>query len=270
MHSFMIERRNKTIFNKLIIFYNKMDNIYLYIILAFIVSLILISVPTSYLVILEDNENSLIQNVINWSLLLFGLILGFTIANLYNRSVAINDTLVSDLSQLKIIYKILNRSEKADKPLASIRHYMQTVVEKDIPYLMKYEKECPDCILEFSNMNKDIYDYVLEGNSNFGDTILANMTTSFKLDNLLDEIDKNNYYIFIIIVMYIFIIVAMMFVTIKSKFIHFTVMFTLNLIILLSIYLMICLNDPFDPILGVDFTAYNDFYEEIRYADPTY
>ena len=231
-----------------------------YIMAAIFITLLLNIIRTDK----EYIDNNPIFTVVSWSIIIFGIILGFTISGFYSRLIDIQNNLITEITNLQLIYRMLYTSPHSEKPRAAILNYV-TIFLDEIPSLRQGINSLKRQ-LAYREMDYAIIQYVNDYPSTLSSNILSRMSTDELLKELINEINGNVYYIYFILFLFILLLIQLCFVKTKKPNIQFIIEFSFVSIILSAIYLLTLLNDPFDEnsIIGVNINIYQDLYDEIK------
>lgn len=214
----------------------------------------------SYEKLTEKGEN-VTGETIGWCILIFSLILGFTIANFYARYIEIRETFVTEVTNLQIISRFIDKN-LGKSALLSIKEYAKSVLD-DLQYSLAnkcYSKRTADL---YAKMNTNIQEY-LNQNSNFSTAIVNRMSTSQKIKVLVQEIDVGEFYISSIWLLFIFTLIPLYYSHMKNRKVQLILEFFLILIFSTGIYLCTILNNPLsDTPVKLNLSMYQDLIYEI-------
>lgn len=220
-----------------------------YILIAIIIALIL------SLVRLANVEVMLVADSISWCIIVFGLILGFSISNFYNRYIEIRNTFILEVTNMQLIYEMFNQLPNSQPVLLSIEKYVVSFIDRSSNIEEDYLK-----------MDKEIIKYIQNNPTNpFTNNILLRMSTYQKIKTLTKEITIGNYYIDVLWFLLILIIIPLFFMKFSNRGIQFIVDSCLLVIFFTGMYLCDILNNPFNesPVM-IKFDSYKDFINQIR------
>lgn len=204
-----------------------------------------------------DNKNSKIEFVIGWSIILFSIILGFTIGNFYNRYIETRNMLVDEVANLQIIYSTFKVLPDSENVIDSMKAYLSSIL-------------CNDSDVESSklslNMNEDIIDYFNKNQENkFLTTIMNRVSPSQKLKMIKNEIKNGQFFINILWFLFTLVIIPFYSLKICNKINQSIIEFFLVVILVTGIILCEYINDPFkETPLKINHDIYADLLNEIN------
>jgi len=248
---------------------------WIYYILPFII-IIIISLLIAYILsevrIFKNNFNQNTENIIEgsvgWAIVVYGLILGFSISNFYNRYITIRDTFVEEVTNLQLIYryiKIAPNSKEKNEAIESIRKYAESVINDLLPNLADRKYSLVSDI-RYKEMNSKIINFVNKHTDyKFNHNILLRMSTDERIKQLVNEMNFGLYYIYILIFLIIFIIIPLWLNVMANKIVQLIIDSCILIILFTGIYLCILLNNPFtkSPV-SFDFSLYKDLINDIK------
>jgi hypothetical protein len=234
---------------------------YTYIFIAFFFSLLLF--------IIRNNEKSLfsatIEISVGWCILLYGIVLGFSISNFYAKYIAIRDSFIKEITNLKIIYKIFEKLPNKEKTLPvldSINNYINSVpseLNKSLKFF-NYNDKTKEL---YNKMNDEIINYTLNNNDSgilINNNILLRLSSDDFIKQIINEMKVGNYYINFLWTLLIFIFIPIYFINVGNKSLQFILDFCIFSILLSCIYLCEILNNPFiDSPISLKFYNYVNF-----------
>lgn len=215
---------------------------------------------------LSQVEKSMIAMTIGWILVIYGLILSFSIGIFYNRYVTIREMFVNDVTNLQLTYRMLKDLNAPKDLLSTIRDYTKSVLEDQLPALqsgtfsaktqeMNYIMNTK--IINFLNLNREQVGL-------FTANMLGRLTTDVKIIQLVGEINSTEYYINILMFLIIFVLGPLYLNTAPDKGIQFILDFSLLSILFTGLYLCTILNNPFiDSPVSIKLTGYQVLLSEI-------
>lgn len=238
-----------------------MDYIY-YLLFALILSLILSQTRFSEL---SPTLGTIISTNVAWCIVIYGIILGFSISNFYNKYILVRDTFVKEATNIKLTYQIFKQlpsSEERDNVLKSIEKYVISVKTTLVKSLANYEYDKTTNAL-YNQMNKEIINYVNTYPSNvFNNNILLRLSTSDYIKQITNEMNSSKYYITLLWFLLIFVIFPLWLIVLKSKLLQFTLDFSLLVILLSCIYLCDVLSNPFvNSPISIKLQIFNDLLD---------
>lgn len=208
--------------------------------------------------------------VIGWCVVIYGLLLGFSINNFYNRWIVIRDAFINESTNLEKLLELLKTKDNSEVVIDSIYNYVSNVsnvLKKDLNNRV-YSPSTEKLHLE---MNYQIFNYVNTGAlGTINNTIYSNLTTDTKIKKLIDEMKSGDFYISIIIFLLIVITIPLMFYKMPIFWIQVLIYSCLFIIILTLIYVLNLLNNPFtiDNNFGINLSMYNDLVNKIKTFRP--
>ena len=221
-----------------------MDYIF-YLLLALILSILL---SQSRFKELSPTIDTIISTNVSWCIVIYAIILGFSISNFYNKYILIRDTFVKEATNIKLTYQIfksLPSSIERDNVLESVEKYVISVKTTLIKSLSNYEYDKLTNDL-YHNMNTQIINYInTYPNGVFNNNILLRMSTSDYIKQITNEMNANKYYITLLWFLLIFVIFPLWLINLKNKLLQFTLDFCLLVILISCIYLCDVLSNPF-------------------------
>jgi hypothetical protein len=238
--------------------------IIIYLIIAIMIAIILyltrFLVPT-----LSLNDKAITHEIVSWSIIIYGIILGFSISNFYNRYTSIRETLITEVTNLQIIYRIFKTLPDSEEVIESIKVYTINVT-KELIISLGREEYLSSTVMLYRDMDNKIINYFNKHPGNpFVNQILSRLSTDQKIKKLVDEIKSGNYYINMLNILLIFIIIPLWFIKLDNSIIQFFMDICLLIIIACALYLLKILNNPFikRPI-SFDLNMYSDLLNEIN------
>ena len=238
-------------------------DLFIYIFIAIIIAVIITTIrPVRKS--LDAPERGIIQNSIGWCLVIYGLILGFSINIFYTRYIEIRNTIVTDVTNLQITTKFF-KSLNAMNVVESIERYTESVINDLVP-MLKSGKYSEKTAYLYWKMNQEIVTYVRDHPTVvFDNNILIRMSTDEKFKQILNEINISQYYIKILWFLFIFVLIPLFFISSPDKVIQFILDSSLLIILVTCIYLCSILNNPFmESPVSLKLAAYTDLLNEIK------
>lgn len=237
---------------------------FLYVILAILIAVILMCTrPLVPLITVE--ERAIISASVGWCMVVYGLILAFSISNFYTRYISIRDTFVTEVINLQIIYRIMRMYDDTEDVKMSIYNYVKNI-HREVKYDLM-NKEYPKSSEElYYTMNSTILKYVKENENFFNANMMLRLSTDTRIKKLIDEIKAGNYYIEILSILLIFIIIPLWLSKMKDRLIQFIIDSCLLIILFSILHLLNILNNPFcdcNP-LSLNLDMYSNLASEIE------
>lgn len=233
----------------------------LYLIIAVVIAFIF-----SQTRIFSIQDKNIIEGTVGWVLVIYGLILSFSMINFYNRYITMRDSFITEATNLQLIYDFftqLTPSKEIDEINESILNYAKHI--KNINgENYKFKIEQSDEL--YNVMNDKILKYINNNNNiPFATNILMRMGTNIRIKKLIDEIDAGQYYINILCFLLIFISIPLWLTTVKNRTIQFFIDLCIYIVILTVIYLCEILNNPFiESPLSFNLSMYSDLVKRIE------
>lgn len=197
----------------------------------------------------------LISSALSWSIIVFGLILSFSILNFYNRYIELRNSFITDLTNLELIYNMFKYCKNSENVLKSIKTYGEYVISIGGRYNQTSKKL-------YKIMNDDILKYISENPNQFSNNILARLSTNTQNINFVKEIENNTFFINIILMLSIFILISLFLIKIPEPMIQFLADFCFLSIIFVCITLLYILSTPFDSsTLKIKIENYKNLFE---------
>jgi hypothetical protein len=240
-----------------------MDLFYYYI-LSFLIVILLFVLRNNDRNLSQDGKNKT-GEIVSWCIIIFGIILGFTIANFYNRYIETREILVNEIVNLQIIYRTFKVLPDNQKVIKSIKNYVKSVIN-DLQYSLQNNVYSIETSNYYRIMDSNIIEYFNEYKTNpFISTINNRLSTSERIKILSQEVITGNFYILMLWFLFIFILIPLYFLKMPDKFIQLLIEFCLLSMFLTGIYLCTTINNPFieSPIM-LKFTMYEDLLDEIN------
>ena len=241
-----------------------------YILISILIALIL-TIITQFTPKVNDD-----LAIISWFIIIYGLLLGFSINNFYNRLIVMRDTFINEVTNLEKIFEVFkneNKDEteiekiKREEAIKSIFLYIEnvsTVLKKNLEH-RKYPLSTEKLHLE---MNSAITAYLQTGSiSSINNTLFNGLTTDIKIKKLVAEMNSGDFYINIILFLLFIITIPLMFYKMNIFWIQIILYSCLLIIVLTLIYVLTLLNNPFtlDNNFGINLNMYSDLLHKIEF-----
>lgn len=209
-----------------------------------------------------ETKNELI---IGWCIIIFSVILGFTIGNFYNRYIDIRNTLVNEVINLQIIYRIFKVLPNSEGVVESIKKYTESVL-LDLKCSLQNGYYSQKTEYLYMNMDNTIIKYFNEYNTNsFLTSVISRLSTSQRIKVIDQEIRTGDFYINILWVLFSLILIPLYFAKMPNKKIQFVIEFCLLSIFISGIVLCGYINNPFvETPVTLKLTMYSDFLNELN------
>jgi hypothetical protein len=236
---------------------------FMYVLIAFIIACIIFVIRPSKSKF-DSNEKNIISGSIGWVLVVYALILSFSINIFYSRYVEIRNVFIADASNLHLIYRYLKRSPNSAYPIFKILEYSQ-YVSTYLTKNLRHQEFGANVSRLYFEMNNAIIEYVQENpNVIFSNNMLFRINTDQIIIQLTHEIKISSHYLNILWFLFFFVVVLIYFITTSNKLIQFFIDGILLTILLSGIYLCTILSNPFlESPVNINFAAYQDLVREI-------
>jgi hypothetical protein len=244
-----------------------------FIVIAIILTVILSFIRPLRLNLTKEERND-VNNAVGWVLVIYGLIIAFSLTIFYQRYITIRDTFINQVTNLQITYRIFDTLSNSDDVnivkdsttvIESIRDYLDTIFNDLIPNLQKgkYSKMSENA---YKKMDNEIIKFV--GNHptlSYNNALLLRLSTDQVIKRLVDEINVGKYYIKILFFLFIFILIPLWYSSLPEWKTQFLIDLCVLMILLTVLYLCTILNNPFmsSPV-SIKLTAYEDLLEEVN------
>ena len=231
-----------------------------YVLIAVIIAILISQTRTAHI-----EDGGIIKGYVGWVMVIYGLILGFSLTNFYSRYVAMRNAFIKDATNYQLIYEFfikMDKSPEIDDIINSILKYLELISSIGIDY--KEKLKISDNI--YKDMNTKIINYLKNNQTSFTNNILSRLNTNIEIKKLADEIEAGQYYIAILCFLVIFIIIPLAISTsMLDRKIQFLLDFSILIIISTALYLCEILNNPFiqSPI-SFNLSMYSDLIDTIK------
>lgn len=223
-------------------------NILIILILAVLIS-VLLCCAQSFNIKLFDVTKTLVSTSIYWAVLLFSLILSFSIFSFYSRYINIRSELINSAANLQVIYLII----KSGPPSPEATVAIDSIIAYSSFILKTFVHNSSQCYYDnrtsylYNKMNDDILAYtrVPENVNIFSNNILDRLDTDQKLKLLISDTTTGEYFILIMCVCFVLIMILFSLIVIEHLIVKLILFAVIVAIMLLAIYLIIILNNPF-------------------------
>jgi len=234
------------------------------IIIALIITLILFK--TRVPIKITEKGTIFINSTFVCVIILFSLLLGFVISNFFTHLSDIRNNITYEILNLRIIYRMLYDSPNSEAVRISIENYLKLFVEIGIPSL-EIKQYPAELEIKYNIMNYTIIKYLSDNPTNpFNNDIVSRLSSSEIMKVYIYETNQKKFYIYILILVFILILCVIYFVRLDSKIIQFLIESFFISILVLSLYLLNALNDPFNPKnpISVNLDGYKILLKEIE------
>lgn len=242
-------------------------SIFLIILISFSIS-IFISLIKSLNIKLNVYERSIISTSVGWCLVIYSLILAFAINSFYTRYLDIRTIITNKASSIELLYsflKVQKKSEQRDKTILALSKYLSEISSELYSNINNYDKI-------HKELNDEIIKCIGENpNSPYNYKILADLSTEQQLKKIFDEIQSSNYYISILIFLFLIVLIPISFTTSNVKYVQFMVDFCVITILISGLSLAYFLANPFvsSPI-SINLNFFSDLSKDIDVYLKTY
>lgn len=236
---------------------------YIYIIIAIIISIILCLIRPIRKD-LDPSEKSIITGSIGWCLVIYGLMAGFSINIFYNRYLEIRNTFITEITNLQLTYRYFKTLPNSENVILSMKNYLKSIFIDLLPNLKnkKYSEKSEQL---YRDMDNEIIKYLNSNPNIFVNNILIRMGTDQKIKRLVDEINDGEYYINILIFLFIIILIPLWLTSTVDKYIQFIIDACILIILISALYICIILNNVFDDSpISIKMQGYQDLLDEIE------
>jgi len=242
----------------------------IYIIVAIVLAIIIFYTRRT-LNFFNVDEQMLYATIFGWGIIIYALLMTFTISSFYQHYTEERDTFIQESTNLTLIYRIIKlgpKSKYSKRALRSIERYTESVINDVVPDLKQGIYSTKSELL-YRQMDYDIITYTYK-NTNIADNgaigdILARMSTDQRIKKLSDGIKNGQFLIYILMFLSVFVLLGFWVIKIDNSYIQFIMDISLLVIIFVSIYLLMILNNPFDESpLTLSLSMYDDLLLEIQ------
>lgn len=211
----------------------------LIIIISFSISILVTSIKNINLKF-NVSERTIITNSVGWCLVIYGLILGFAITSFYNRYVEIRTIITTKASSFEILFNFLKTEEKSesrDNILKLLSTYLSTIIKYN--NVNDYEKI-------HNLLNNSLIQYVKNNPTKpYNIRIINDLSTEQQLKKIFDEINISNFYLSILLFLFIIVLIPIMFTTTSNILVQFIIDFCVITILVSGLCLAYFLANPF-------------------------
>lgn len=233
---------------------------YIYIVIAIVVALILSIILIGLRLLLSEfvilNDRRTLDTLLAWSIMVFGLVLSFSLINFYNRYIELKNSLVEDATNLEVIYDMLKFSENSEDAINSMEKYLKQI-KTDRLNRSKVKSL-------YDEMNNEILKYVKNNPNAYSNQILNRLSTDSQNINFTTEIDVNKFIINVILILFSFIFIVLFLVKLRDPIMQFISYFCYLSIICVIITLIILFGNPsLGKTIGLNFQYFIDLHDKI-------
>lgn len=228
--------------------------LFLYIFLAIMISLLIMYLRPDK----GQLNEGFISSTIGWTLIIYGLILAFSINIFYTRYIEIRTIFADEVNNLLLTYRYFKVLPDNEFVLHSIHSYANSVLNDLLPSLQNGEYS-EKTNFYYTQMTNTIINYVNDHPTIvFDNNILIRLTTNERIKQIAIEI-KNQYYITIIWLLFLFVLIPMFFISTPNRSLQFLMDSCILIILLTLIYVITILNNPFrESPIQIELTMYQD------------
>jgi len=211
----------------------------------------------------SNEELTVVVPIMGLTSLLFSLLATFTISNLWNRYQDIRLALVTQLNQLRLIYRTVKLLPDTQKIQKTIKIYAHSLATTQLEALSR-DKTSPFTESLHRELVQDLLEYTQDNNPVNIDVITSNLYTGEIGEQLLTS-DINRALYFVLLLTAILTLAAFWFLNIDNSTVQFYLDLITIMIIGLALYLVYELSNPFSSdLLRTSFTSiYTDFLNEL-------
>lgn len=234
-----------------------------YIIIALIIAL-LFTRSRSLHRPLTDQEKSIAKPLTSLSAIIFALLLGFTVSNFFTRFTDIRNTIIDEVTNLELIYRILKRQPDNQVAIDAMKAYLQSVVTEEWTAL-ENRKDTPITEELYRKMDTAIIEYVQTHASGSDNSILERLSTDERRKRLVTALQENNTLIIFIVIAALITLLGFWLLSDNSSQMMFLFDFSIIAVITIGIFLLVIFDRPFS-VQGVGLTnqVYQDLLNEIN------
>lgn len=242
-----------------------------YIIVAIVIALIIFYTRRNFSHFNEP-EQIFYTNIFGWFIIVFALLLTFTVSSFYQDFINIQEAFIIDCTNITMIYRVIKlgpQNKASRRALRSIELYVESVINDTLPALQQ-EEYSPISEELYRKMDYDIIEYVysvdnLDDNPQLTD-ILSRLSTDQRIKKLSNGIKDGQFLINILLFISFFVFVGSWFVKLENKYIQLVLDLFLAIIIFVCIYLLEILNNPFiESPISINLSIYSDLLHEIQH-----
>lgn len=200
---------------------------------------------------------------ITFTSVVFGLLLGFTVSNFWNRYITIGDFISEEAQQLSEMYNIVKGYPGTQGIINALQLYLENTINVEFKFLAQNKTSKENDVL-FKNIIIEINNYVRENpNTPIANTLYTLIPERERLKNTINA-SFSNYLIWIIIISAIITLVG--FWLLQNENLYFQLIIDVGIIaiISLSIYLLYELKNPFSGIFQIQPTDFINLLNEIK------
>lgn len=182
------------------------------------------------------------QDIVNYGAAFIGLfvtlLLTFTISNYLSRYGNLVENVSQDASELAVIIRYMKVLPNSDPVLQSIRNYVD------------YLNDNPDNIQKiydlYSEINKNIIQYVKSNTTPFNDEILSRIRANQAISRSFDLYNIVNDFLFIISLFFLILtLIVFLFIRVPVKWVQYAIDFCIIAVVVGSMYIIYKLNQQY-------------------------
>lgn len=212
----------------------------------------------------SNEELAVVIPIMGLTSLLFAFLATFTISNLWNRYQDIRFALVTQLNQLRLIYRTIKGLPDTQKIQEKIKIYVHSLATTQLEALSR-DKTSPFTESIYRDLMQDLLEYTQNNNPINIDIITSNLYNGEIGEQLLTS-DINRALYFVLLLTAILTLAAFWFLNIDNSTVQFYLDLITIMIIGLALYLVYELSNPFSSdLLRTSFASiYTDFQNELN------
>ena len=211
----------------------------------------------------SKQELAIVIPIMGLTSILFALLATFTISNLWNRYQDIRLALVTQLNQLRLVYRTVRLMPDTKKIQRTIKIYAHSLSTAQLSALSR-DKTSPFTEKLYKDLVEDLLKYAQTNKPNNQDVLFLNLYTG-EIGEQLVTSDINRALYFVLLLTAILTLAAFWFLNIDNNTVQFYVDLIAIIIIGLALYLVYELSNPFaSDLLRTSFTGiYTEFLKEL-------
>lgn len=236
----------------------------LYLGTAFVVAIVFNWTRQFHGVISEDVRRSM-GAILGFAAITFSLLLGFMVSYFLTRFLDIERTLVDEVTQLQLIYRMLKPFPDAAPVEAKLRAYVESVIKDEWPALQQgttntrtdeLQAEFSDALVRYVNDPQH--------NAALGQVVLSKLTTGEWRKRLATVLRANRLLISVVALAGAITLLGFWLYHHHSSAYAFLLDFVIIGLVAIGLFLLVILNRPFAPShLGISPLIYEDLLREI-------
>lgn len=244
-------------------------NLVLYLGTALVVATIFNWTRQFHGVISEDLRRSM-GAILGFAAISFSLLLGFMVSYFLTRFLDIERTLVDEVTQLQLIYRMLKPLPESAPIISALRTYVQSVITEEWPALQRGESSPRTEALQ-AQFSELLIQYFADPQHSvtLGQVVLAKLSTGEWRKRLATVLRANRFLISVIAIAGFITLLGFWLYHHRTNIYAFLVDFVIISLVALGLFLLVVLNRPFaQSNLGVSPLIYEDLLREIDISAP--